>query len=97
MAGGGGQHLIVEQQEAERDRRARTGTVFNEAPQLLEALLRRLAGREHDLHDVVLHAVVHVDAVHELAGADDRIAVFGSFHTVSEVLRYRNTVKRRQQ
>lgn len=33
----------------------------------------------------------------EQATENDRICVFGSFHTVSEVLRYQNTVKRRQQ
>lgn len=32
----------------------------------------------------------------EQATENDRICVFGSFHTVSEVLGYRNTVKRRQ-
>lgn len=33
----------------------------------------------------------------ERATENDRICVFGSFHTVGEVLRYRNAVKRRQQ
>lgn len=33
----------------------------------------------------------------EQATENDRICVFGSFYTVSEVLRYQNTVKRRQQ
>ena len=32
----------------------------------------------------------------ERATGNDRICVFGSFHTVSEVLRYQNAVKRRQ-
>ena len=34
-------------------------------------LLLGLARREHDVDDVVLHAVVHVDVAHDLARVDE--------------------------
>ena len=65
--------------EREGDGRARARAPADEAGHL-QLVGGGLARGEDDVHDVVLHAVVHVDAVHQLAGADDLVGVHDGLH-----------------
>ena len=65
--------------ERECDGRARTRAVANESAHL-QLVARGFARREDDVHDVVLHAVVDVDGVHQLPSTQDLLRLHDRQH-----------------
>ena len=60
--------------QREVNRGARRSAVTNQAFQI-QIVRRRLARRPDDIDDVILHAIVDVDAVHDRARRDDLLRI----------------------
>src|SRR5688572_19589739 len=65
-----GEESLGPRGERQGNRGARAGSVADESTEL-QLVRGRFTSGEDDIDDVILHAVVDVDAVHQFAGAND--------------------------